>query len=256
MLGKPVIGPVTSAYGPRDLPSSPFHSGQDYGWLYAQPDESRKVYAPSSGKAVVGRNDLVGNFVSLPIGDGHSTRLCHLESVAVTNGQTVTRGQYLGRMGNTGTQAVGVHLHVDVYNPDGQRVNPALHYSDTFVNQLAQTGNETTPILPEREEPDMPVFIRPNLIAWPNGYVSSYRADIFEACRLVAQEGDTEASRVATFVREQWKTVDFIATTNAKAVSAAVAAVVDAELDEAAISAAIIAALPKPPTSFTVTPNH
>lgn len=150
-LSKPVIGPVTSPYGPRPTPPSP-HSGQDYGWLYRDPEGSRRVYAPTAGRVLVGSNPYVGNFVSLPLGDGYSTRLCHLATVNVRTGQTVTRGTLLGIMGDTGSQASGVHLHVDVFAPDGTRRDPADFYTDTFVGSPSQASSDTTPIA----EDDMP----------------------------------------------------------------------------------------------------
>ena len=150
-LPKPVIGPITSRFGYR--PPLPFHNGQDYGWLYADPDKSRRIYAPIGGKVTVDKNSLVGNHLFLPIGGGWQTRLCHFDSIAVRNGQTVRKGQYLGYMGDTGTQARGVHLHVDVYDPQGIRRNPADHYTNTFVlDQPRFAGGTTTPITTEEDD--------------------------------------------------------------------------------------------------------
>lgn len=147
-LPKPSVGDWGSGFGWRTLPDGTrnFHNGRDLTWFNRDPEGSQKVFAPIGGRVVVGWNSLIGNFVSLPIGDGYSTRLCHFSSVAVTNGQTVTRGQYLGRMGNTGSQAFGVHLHVDVFGPTGVRVDPALYYTNTFVSNLAPAALGTTPI--------------------------------------------------------------------------------------------------------------
>lgn len=153
-LPKPVPGPVTSGFGPRPTPPSP-HSGVDYAWLYRDPVGSRRVLAPLDAVALVGRNDAVGNFVSLPLGDGYSTRLAHLASVAVKTGQGVRRGDLLGIMGDTGYQAAGVHLHVDVFTPDGKRVDPAGFYSDTYVGSLAPASIGGTPIEPERRRNTM-----------------------------------------------------------------------------------------------------
>jgi hypothetical protein len=157
-LPKPVIGPITSKFGYR--PPLSFHNGQDYGWLYADPDKSRRIYAPIGGKVTVGKNSLVGNHLFLPMGGGWRTRLCHFDSIAVRNGQTVRKGQYLGYMGDTGTQARGVHLHVDVYDPAGIRRNPADHYTNTFVlDQPGFAGGNTTPITTD-EEDDMKLIKR------------------------------------------------------------------------------------------------
>jgi murein DD-endopeptidase MepM/ murein hydrolase activator NlpD len=143
-LPKPVIGPITSRYGPRS--PLPFHNGQDYGWLYADPEGSQKIFAPIGGKVLTGYHPEVGYFCTIPLGDGYSTRLCHFERLNVYTGQVVTRGQYLGKMGASGTAATGVHLHVDIFTPTGGRVDPAGFYTDTFVGSLSPAGDGGTPI--------------------------------------------------------------------------------------------------------------
>jgi hypothetical protein len=128
MFMHPVPGPITSPYGPRRIG---FHNGQDYGWLLADPDGSKLIYAPATGTVTVGRNALVGNYV-LIASRGVTIRLAHLASVRVKTGQIVTQGQTLiGVMGNTGAQSLGVHLHVDVYK-GSTRVNPAPYFTVPF----------------------------------------------------------------------------------------------------------------------------
>lgn len=128
MFMHPVPGPITSPYGPRPIG---FHNGQDYGWLLADPDQSKFIYAPASGVVTVGWNALVGNYVLIP-STGVTIRLAHLASVKVKTGQIVTLGQTLiGVMGNTGVQSRGVHLHVDVYR-GSSRVNPAPYFTVPF----------------------------------------------------------------------------------------------------------------------------
>lgn len=163
-LPKPVPGPVTSPYGPRILPNGApsFHNGQDYAWLYRDPVGSKRVLAPLDGVALVGRNGLIGNFVSLPLGDGYSTRFVHLDSVAVRSGQGVRRGDLLGIMGATGSQAFGDNLHVDVFAPDGSRVDPADHYSDTYVGSLAPASGGAVPFPLDESEPDMRLIRTPD----------------------------------------------------------------------------------------------
>lgn len=56
-----------------------------------------------------------GNYVVIDHGNGYATRYAHLKSVdrAVAEGRTVTQGQTIGFMGNTGN-SVGAHLHFEV----------------------------------------------------------------------------------------------------------------------------------------------
>ena len=63
-----------------------------------------------------------GNTVRVKHATGHTSLYGHLNSVSVSVGQTVRKGQQVGRMGNTG-YSYGCHLHLQTeYN--GSSVNP------------------------------------------------------------------------------------------------------------------------------------
>jgi hypothetical protein len=129
MFMHPVPGPITARFGPR--PRFGFHHGIDFGWLLADPAGSKVIYAPTSGTVTVGRNALVGNFLTIATSQG-VLRLAHFASIAVKTGQRVVQGvTVLGVMGNTGTQVSGVHLHVDLYR-SGVRVNPEPYFTIPF----------------------------------------------------------------------------------------------------------------------------
>lgn len=70
-----------------------------------------------------------GNSVVIDHGDGLQTLYAHLETVYVAEGQTVFRGQSLGKMGNTGRAygQTGIHLHFEVYD-NGVKKNPANYW--------------------------------------------------------------------------------------------------------------------------------
>jgi hypothetical protein len=90
------------------------------------------VYSATSGVVVSTRNDLpentpphlppnvavdniLGNHVSVDLGDGRLATYAHLQpgSVQVSVGDRVHRGQHLGRVGNTGnSDAPHLHFHV------------------------------------------------------------------------------------------------------------------------------------------------
>lgn len=63
-----------------------------------------------------------GNYVKIDHGNGKVTIYAHLTTVAVSPGQTVSKGQVLGYVGTTG-QSTGPHLHFEC-RLNGVRYNP------------------------------------------------------------------------------------------------------------------------------------
>ncbi len=81
------------------------------------------VVASNSGKVVyAGRLGIYGNCVVLDHGYGLQSIYGHMSRIEVKKGQTVERGQELGRSGATGL-AGGDHLHFSM-QIDGVQVNP------------------------------------------------------------------------------------------------------------------------------------
>ncbi|MBQ8860561.1 MAG: peptidoglycan DD-metalloendopeptidase family protein [Ruminococcus sp.] len=67
-----------------------------------------------------------GNYVWINHGNGKETVYAHLTSVAVSTGQYVSAGQYLGTVGSTG-HSTGAHLHYETrYN--GVKYDPMSEY--------------------------------------------------------------------------------------------------------------------------------
>lgn len=67
-----------------------------------------------------------GNFVMIDHGDGKATLYAHFSSVAVSAGQTVTKGQVIGYVGTTG-HSTGSHLHFET-RKFNEKYNPLLEY--------------------------------------------------------------------------------------------------------------------------------
>lgn len=112
---------VTSHWGYRPAPINGMHNGVDI----AVP-VGTSVRASSTG--VVTMAGWYGNYgycVDIRHSDGSMTRYGHLNSIAVTYGQTVTQGQVIAYSGNTG-YSTGPHLHFEI-RINGQSVNP-LNY--------------------------------------------------------------------------------------------------------------------------------
>lgn len=121
---RPVMGQEPgSGFGARRIingkPRAP-HSGIDYAAERGTP-----VVAVNSGRvALVGDFFFPGRLVVLDHGLGLYTLYFHLDSVAVTDGEPVDRGQRLGTVGATG-RATGPHLHFGAL-VGGARIDPAV----------------------------------------------------------------------------------------------------------------------------------
>lgn len=136
----PPVGPVarSSAFGWRTDPvkgGREFHAGIDL-----PVRTGTAVRAPQAGRvaridrADDGQHDANGNAVFLAIGE---YRWCflHLSTVLVRPGQIVQRGEVIAFSGNTG-KSTGPHLHLQVYDPKGQPVDPESFFPPgTFRNR-------------------------------------------------------------------------------------------------------------------------
>ena len=76
------------------------------------------VYAAAAGTVVAARasgwNGGFGLYVKLSHSNGTDTLYSHLSKVLVTSGQSVEKGQQIGKMGSTG-RSTGSHLHFEVH---------------------------------------------------------------------------------------------------------------------------------------------
>jgi murein DD-endopeptidase MepM/ murein hydrolase activator NlpD len=66
-----------------------------------------------------------GNMTLIRHSDGVTTAYAHQSSIGVRVGQTVARGEYIGRMGATGN-VTGSHLHFETRRSSGA-VNPRTY---------------------------------------------------------------------------------------------------------------------------------
>lgn len=107
-------------YGP-DYITCPYgdgHNGLDIGAPHGTP-----IVAAQSGTVLnASYHDSWGNNVLIYHNGTYSTRYAHMSSMAVSVGETVSQGQVIGYVGDTG-YSFGDHLHFEVYQ-DGYRVDP------------------------------------------------------------------------------------------------------------------------------------
>ena len=103
------------------------HWGVDFSAAIGTP-----VYATGNGVVKLTKKSVqgYGNEVVIDHGNGFLTNYGHMQNFKVRPGQSVTRGQCIGTVGNTGS-STAPHLHYGV-TKNGKKVNPA-HY---FINDL------------------------------------------------------------------------------------------------------------------------
>ncbi len=126
----PADGPMTSRYGYRTHPiygDTRFHAGIDIGAGYGAP-----ILASGGGTVVfAGSSNGYGTLVLISHGTKNgkdlATAYAHMSELAVTEGQQVTRGQSVGRVGSSGN-STGPHLHFEV-RLDGDPVDPLDYVS-------------------------------------------------------------------------------------------------------------------------------
>jgi murein DD-endopeptidase MepM/ murein hydrolase activator NlpD len=117
----PVSGPITSQYGMRRHPvlgTNRMHTGIDIGASQGTP-----IKAGDAGVVIhAGWLGAYGNAVVIDHGGGLSTLYGHMSSIGVSEGQQVSTGQVIGKVGSTGW-STGPHLHFEV-RVNGEHTSP------------------------------------------------------------------------------------------------------------------------------------
>lgn len=130
---RPAAGRFTSGFGWRDIGSGPeYHYGIDIANSVGTP-----IYAAAGGEityaSTMGGYGNVIMMVHTIDGETFSSVYAHLSAFSVSVGDTVSAGQQIGKMGNTG-RSTGPHLHFEIHTGPwrGQKegvVNPLRYIS-------------------------------------------------------------------------------------------------------------------------------
>ncbi len=122
---------ITSFFGWRELyGSSDNHTGTDIGV-----PQGVEIHAAQSGVVTLSRyNSSYGNYCIINHGDGYATLYAHQSQLPLVKvGDTVTKGQVIGYVGNTGN-SYGAHLHFELrvngVRDDVLKLYPNLNFID------------------------------------------------------------------------------------------------------------------------------
>lgn len=114
---QPVSGVLTSSFGQR---WGTHHGGIDIAAPIGTP-----ILAAADGEVTAaGPASGFGLWVKVLHADGTETIYGHINDFSVAPGQYVSAGQQIATVGNRG-QSTGPHLHFEVHDPSGVKVDPA-----------------------------------------------------------------------------------------------------------------------------------
>ncbi len=124
----PITGRLTSGYGYRENPITgkhQFHGGTDISGNKGDP-----IGAFADGVVeYIGKNDSYGLYLQIDHGNGVKSFYAHCSKLCVSKGQTVSLGEKVAEVGDTGC-ATASHLHLELkYNQT--HLNPAYYVQFT-----------------------------------------------------------------------------------------------------------------------------
>lgn len=128
----PVNGRISNGYGYRVHPVSKklkFHRGIDI-----KAKKGKKVMAAAEGHIVAAAwSNSYGNFIKIQHRNNFLTIYAHLSKILVKKGQTVRKGQVIGKVGSTGI-STGNHLHFEIKYKN-KNLNPLLYLPLKFIKK-------------------------------------------------------------------------------------------------------------------------
>lgn len=93
------------------------------------------LYSAVDGTVVLAEySESAGNWVKVQTDTGWTVIFMHMDSLTVSGGQIVKKGDHLGYSGNTG-RSTGPHLHLEVRNPQNEAINPIFIIPQTCAKR-------------------------------------------------------------------------------------------------------------------------
>lgn len=113
---RPVAGVMTSGYGSR---WGAFHYGVDFADSIGSP-----IHSVENGTVIdAGPASGFGLWVRVQHDDGTTAVYGHVNEIMAQVGQRVHAGDVIATVGNRG-DSTGPHLHLEIWDPDGSRIDP------------------------------------------------------------------------------------------------------------------------------------
>jgi murein DD-endopeptidase MepM/ murein hydrolase activator NlpD len=130
----PVEGRYTSGFGIRVHPSD--HAERLHGGMDIAAPAGTPIRAAAAGQVVLsGTQSGDGNVIVVQHAEGYSTLYAHNMENLVPVGTTVSQGQRIATVGDTG-RATGPHLHFEI-RKDGKRLDPVTFLTAGNVHKPA-----------------------------------------------------------------------------------------------------------------------
>ncbi|NLE78791.1 MAG: peptidoglycan DD-metalloendopeptidase family protein [Rhodococcus sp.] len=122
---QPVVGTLTSNFGSR--------WGTQHGGIDVAAPIGTPVLATEGGEVIsAGPADGFGQWVRILHPSGATSVYGHINTFLVNVGETVSAGQQIATVGNLG-QSTGPHLHFEVHDAAGIKLDPAAWLADNGV---------------------------------------------------------------------------------------------------------------------------
>lgn len=121
----------------------------DFGWNSNYGGQNVAIYSVEDGyvEDVILNDPKAGNQIFINHRNGIVSGYSHLSQVNVTKNQEVTKGQKIGNMGDTGSNANGCHLHFGLFDAstnerDYSPYSP-FDYLEVYSGQTVSNGTNT-----------------------------------------------------------------------------------------------------------------